>query len=131
MAKDCWLQPAPVCALYLGNHGGLRLIPRIREQHILGVQFSLLYQSHLVSADLKPDSNITTVALHQGSTGQSCIRLSRQRLQAGNSISSDKPPRAACVVHQHRNKSLPVPLATHHLSYFLPLSRSNSAKFIS
>ena len=130
-AKDYWLQSAPVCALYHGNLGGLCLMPCIREQRILCVQLNLLYQSHLVPTDLKTDSNTTTVALHQESAGQGCTRLSQQKLQAENSIGSKKPPRAACVVCQHRNKSLLVPLSTHHLSYFLPLGSSNSAKFIS
>lgn len=87
-AKDYQLPPAPVCVLYLGNLRGLRLIPHIREQLILCVQFNLLYQSHLVPADLKTDSNIAAVALHQGSAGQGCIRLSQQSLQAGNKIGS-------------------------------------------
>lgn len=80
MAKDYWLQPAPVCLLYLGNLGGLRLMPRIQEQHILRVQLNLLYQSNLVPTDLKTDSKIMTIALHQGSAGQGCTRLSQQRL---------------------------------------------------
>lgn len=63
-------------------------MPCIQEQHILCVQFKLLYQSHLVPADLKTNSNITTVVLHQGRAGQGCRRLSQQRLQAGNSIGS-------------------------------------------
>jgi len=60
----------------------------IREQHILCMHFNLLYQSHLVPADLKTNSNITAVALHEGSAGQGYIRLSQQRLQAGNSTGS-------------------------------------------
>lgn len=130
-AKDYWQQPAPVCLLYLGNLGGLRLMPCIQEQHILCVQLNLLYQSNLVPTDLKDrfkyhDHSITSgqrrARLHKTITAKA-VGWEQYRLQ--------KPPRATCVVCQHRNKSLSVPLSTHHLSYFLPLGSSNSAKFIS
>lgn len=82
----------------------------------------------LAPADLKTDSNIMTAALHQGSAVLHQVLTAKAT--GWEQYLFQKPPRAACVVCQHRNKSLPMPLSTHHLSYFLPLGSSNSAKFI-
>lgn len=80
-------------------------------------------------ADLKTDLNITTVVLHQGSAVLHQVLTAKAT--GWEQYQFQKSPRDACVVCQHRNKSLPMPLSAHHRSYFLPLSSSNSAKFIS